>query len=173
MTIAYKSHSTPVRHGLLNIDPVFYEIIWLGRTTDRILSGFPDTHLTDRPAWRVVAGYLMLSQSSPSSGQETLGVFSHGHPVGQLTETTDGTISLRFDAPPHLDGRVLRSEAGVAVVADPDTTICLGRDEYEVLLTAPIPDRLGFTFVHGPAAGKVENRIRLLRSLRRLKGDHG
>lgn len=173
MTVAHDSHNTLVRHGSLGIDPVFYEIIWLGRDPDRVLSGFPDTHLTSRPTWRVVAGYLMLSKSSPGSGEETLGVFSHGHPVGQLTETTDGTISLRFDAPPHLDGRVLRSQAGIAVVADPDTTFHPGGEEHEVLLAAPIPDRLGFTLVHGPATGKVENRIGLLHSLRRLKGDHG
>jgi hypothetical protein len=173
MTVAHNSHNTSVRHGSLGIDPVFYEIIWLGRNLDRVLSGFADSHLADRPAWRVVAGYLMLSTSSPGSSQETLGVFSHGRRVGQLTELTDGAISLHFDDPPHLDGRVLRSEAGVAIVADPDTAISSGGDECEVLLTAPIPDRLGFTFVHGPATGKVENRIRLLHSLRRLKGDHG
>lgn len=173
MTIAHNTRKSLMRHGSLRIDPVFYEIIWLGRNLDRVLSRFPDTHLATSPAWRVVAGYLMLSRSCAGSGQETLVVFSHGHPIGQLTETVDGAISLRFDAPPHLDGQVLRSKAGVAVIADPDTTIFSGGDEHEVLLTAPTPDRLGFTFVHGPAAGKVENRIGLLHSLRRLKGDHG
>lgn len=173
MTVAHNTHNTLVRHGTLGIDAVFYEIIWLGRNRTRALSAFPDIHLADRPAWRVVAGYLMLSNSSPGSRQESLGIFSHGRPLGQLTATADGAVSLRFDATSRLDGRLLRSDAGVAVVADPNTTISLGGAGHEVLLTSPVPDQLGFTFVHGPATGKVENRIRLLHSLRRLKGDHG
>ncbi|WP_104179688.1 hypothetical protein [Arthrobacter sp. B0490] len=173
MTVARDTQNTLMRHGSLGIDPVFYEIIWLGRNHTRVLSAFPDTHLATRPTWRVIAGYLMLSSPSLGSGQETLGIFSHGRPVGQLTDTADGAISLRFDSPPHLEGQVLHSTAGIAVITDPDTTISIGRDEHEVLLTSPTPHQMGFTFVHGPAAGKVENRIRLLHSLRRLKGDHG
>lgn len=173
MTLAPTNRNSLVRHGSLSVDPVFYEIIWLGRNNDRSLSAFPDTHLTSRPVWRVVAGYLMLSNLSSGSGQGTLEISSHGRPVGQLTDAADGAVSLSFDVAPQLTGRVLRSDAGVAIVVDPDTTISLNRDENEALLTSSNPDRLGFTVVHGPAEGKVENRIRLLHSLRRLKGDHG
>lgn len=162
-----------LEYGSLQVDPVCYEIVWFGRHRGRVLSGFPDVHVVEEPVWRLVAGYLMLSGTSPGSVEDGLEVAGHGRRVCRLGIEADGSVTVRFDTPPSSDGQVLRSGEGIAVVADAGSTICVGADRCVAVVVSRDPDRLGFTFVHGPDAGKVENRIGLLRSLRRLEGDHG
>jgi hypothetical protein len=162
--------------GALTVEAVDYELVWIGHDPDRApLGDFRDAHAVDAPAWRLVSGYLMLSAGSGDRAGEAgarLVVSSHGHAVAGLRADASG-FALDFDEACRLEESIARCGSGIAVVADPGTELRLSDDGVSLSgrATDASPHPVwGVTLVHGPAAEKVENRIRLLRSLQRVGG---
>ncbi|MCS5734660.1 hypothetical protein [Herbiconiux daphne] len=177
--------------GDVAADALDYELIWLGYDPARTALGrFADAHATSAPVWRLVSGYLMLAARTDAAADPALGVFSHGHQVGQITAHAAGFV-LRFDDDVQFDGVVVRSDAGIAVVADDTTRLSLSPDRRTVTggpaahsdaahddaAPRPVAPDLaaadtvwGITVVHGPAAVKIDNRLRLLRTLQQVGG---
>jgi hypothetical protein len=152
--------------GGVLVAPVDYEMIWIGsHATESRTGGFRDVHLSTSPVWRLVAGYLMIEAATGSGG---FTVRSHGHAVAGIDVDT-GRAAISGLRRATSDGPVLRgSQAGFAVVADAGTGWRIDADGTMAQTTAD--GAWGLTLVHGPAEIKIENRIRLLDSLRSVGG---
>ncbi|GAA2237818.1 hypothetical protein N1031_11765 [Herbiconiux moechotypicola] len=175
-----------VGDGTLRYDALDYDIVWVG--TDPVrkpLGSFGDVHHVATPVWRLVSGYLMLQHERPDeTADETgtapvVGVHSHGHRIAGLAASHDAAAAeLAFEGPlsPRDDdgsgvAARLRSPLGVTVLPDPGTRATVSPDRASVVLEGR--RAWGATLVHGPAVAKMENRVRLLRSLERVGGRHG
>jgi hypothetical protein len=165
--------------GACRVEAVDYEVIWIGHDPEREpLGRFADAHAVGAPVWRFVSGYLMLVEAAPAAARAgsraRLAVSSHGHAVATF-DADEGGFSAEGTEPWRLDGEVARSDAGIALVADAGTVFTadasahLLRGESTDAASRPV---WGMTVVHGPSPTKVENRIRLLRSLERVGGRH-
>jgi hypothetical protein len=163
--------------GAHTVEAIDYELVWIGHDPERApLGNFADAHAVDAPVWRFVSGYLMFSAGS-GDGAGGVGarlvVSSHGQAVAGFRADTAG-FTLDFDDRCRIHGRIARSHAGIAVVADAGTALALSADGRSLSGRATDDARgvWGVTVVHGPAAVKVENRIEQLRSLQRVGGRH-
>jgi hypothetical protein len=157
--------------GAITIEAIDYELVWFGHDPGRApLGQFADAHVVDAPVRRLVSGYLMFSGDAVADG-EALTVSSHGHDLASLTADESG-FTLEFGRSGRLDGAIGRNDTGIALVPDAGTELSLSDDGLTLSgLPADSRDKVwGVTAVHGPAAIKVENRIRLLRSLQEVGG---
>ncbi len=168
----------------LTLEAIDHELVWAGAgsaaATREPLGSFSDAHFVQEPARRLVSGYLMV-EAAP--GAEGFTISSHGHPVGVISTDVDSasgtviTVGLAGDI--ELEEGVVRSSAGIALVADAGTQLRAvaaadpaGRPG-AIVARGASGTGCGLTLVHGPAAVKVENRMRLLASLERVGGRHG
>jgi hypothetical protein len=155
------------RYDGLLLQPVDYELLWLGTDASRSAIGsFSDVHVATSPVWRVVTGYLGVSATP---GETLTRVSSHGHPVGSFDPHPD---SLEVDpvGDVEVDGAVLRAPgAGVALLADPGTAW----SRRGSTLVASGSGGWGVTIVHGPAEAKIRARMALLGSLAVTGGRRG
>lgn len=149
------------------LDALDYELVWIGTDPDREPTGdFRDVHHVVEPAFRLVTGYLGISDDG-----ESWRITSHGHPVARLALDGD---DLRFssDGSPTFGGAVFDGDvldvpaAGLALVPDASASLVLEG-------SAATATGGGVTVVHGPAAVKVRNRRALLESLQRTGGRRG
>lgn len=154
----------------LVVEAVDHEIIRIHSSPDRpALGAFTDAHHVTAPVWRLVSGYLGLEART---GAADLEVRSHGHLVARIAPGGDARSATVFFAHPVSSGSDgVWSEGGVAVVPDEGTAITIDGDAGSVVLEGD--GCWGAALVHGPAEIKVENRIRLLRSLERVGGRNG
>jgi len=146
----------------LAVDVADYEIVRIG-TADAVgaVGAFADVHVTDDP-WRLVAGYLMLESRAPGR----LDLFSHGRHVVTFERDALGWHSVA-GAWQHIDGTA--RAGGVALIAHGGRL----RDAGDAALRLDADGPWSVSIVHGPAAEKVDNRIRLLESLERVGGRRG
>lgn len=154
----------------LAIEAIDYEIVRLGGGNGRLPLGlFSDVHHIATPIWRLVSGYLSFEEDEISSA---LVLRSHGHRIGHISPLGDSEsegVVITFEQPLLAGPDSLWSNGGVAVV--PDAGTVANTDGHRVELRGG--SDWGATFVHGPAEAKIQNRIRLLRSLERVGGRNG
>jgi hypothetical protein len=176
----------------LQLDAVDYEIVRLSASAGRPDAvAFADAHHVTSPRWRLVSGYLSF-EAQPDDGSRRAGdqlvVRSHGHLVARVRRIAEGGrpveggrtaedgrtaegdgVRIEFEHDPITGPDGVRSEGGIAIVPDEGTRVVVEGRVAE-LRGGP---QWGAALVHGPAGIKLDNRIRLLRSLERVGGRHG
>lgn len=149
----------------ITVDAIDYELIRLSSAGDvDEIGSFRDVHVSSDPTWRLVAGYLMLA----SLNTDELGIFSHGRIVASLRLDPDSAVVSLSGSGEWEAGDGFIRAAGIALVS--------GSPELEagksgIRLPVDMPWEL--TIVHGPAPEKIDARIDLLASLRRVGGRRG
>ena len=151
----------------LQLDALDYEIVRIGsaHTFDEV-GTFRDVYFSAAPTWRLVAGYLMFTSHAPGE----LSVFSHGRLVATLYDAGDTAV---WQAEPGTDGAAHWEDAGEGIRSGGIALVVAGStvpevDGATVRLRSGVPWAL--TVVHGPAAEKIDARIRLMQSLERVGG---
>ncbi|GLK16589.1 hypothetical protein GCM10017602_10710 [Herbiconiux flava] len=164
----------------LQLDAVDYEIVRLSASAGRPDAvAFADAHHVTSPSWRLVSGYLSFEvqpeDGSPRAGDQLV-VRSHGHLVARVRRIAEGGrtaegagVRIEFEHDPITGPDGVRSEGGIAIVPDEGSRVVVEGRVAE-LRGGP---QWGAALVHGPAEIKLDNRIRLLRSLERVGGRHG
>lgn len=157
--------------GSLAVDAIDYEIVRLSEGGDQAeLGRFADAYFADTPAWRLVAGYLMVAANAPAGAPpREFAVFSHGRAVARVHLDRD-RVDIRSDRGFADGDGVLRGD-GIALVPSPSTEWQVVDDGGVIMVARDRP--WSVTIVHGPAELKVDNRLALLASLERVGGRHG
>ncbi|HWS49652.1 MAG TPA: hypothetical protein VN241_01450 [Microbacterium sp.] len=149
----------------ITIDAVDYELITLGSAAGaKELGSFSDVHISARPVWRIVAGYLMLA-SDEAGG---LGIFSHGRQAASVSLHGDHVVFQTADARRWQPRGDSVRAAGIAL-ASASAPFEAADDGIRIRAIAPWE----VSIVHGPAEQKIDARIELLASLRRVGGRRG